>query len=198
MLKPGYCLTVLTSGHLPQVCLLSTGVVFQQGRSTLCLRNSWRRCSGSPIGRRVKRHRRSCENFFLFPFSPRDLCDSLIDAPLFSISWCRTFWSAPVTHQVQGCGRCPLRAAISRPWQTLLPQKTIGTTPRPRLTDHRSTDSPCSGANPIVAHGVGVHRITAPPSCLYDQGRDSVQIGPCGCKPTRTAKAHYPIPTVKL
>src|SRR5215470_11188893 len=43
MLKPGYCLTLLTSGHLPQVCLLSTGVVFQQGRSTLCLRNSSRR-----------------------------------------------------------------------------------------------------------------------------------------------------------
>jgi len=41
--------------------------------------------------------------------------------------------SAPVTHQVQGFGSCPLRAAISRPWQFSLPQKTIGTTPRPRL-----------------------------------------------------------------
>src|SRR5215467_7297644 len=38
MLKPGYGSTPLTSGHLPQVCVLSTRVVFQQGRSTLlCL-----------------------------------------------------------------------------------------------------------------------------------------------------------------
>ena len=38
MLKPGYGSTLLTSGHLPQVCVLSTRVVFQQGRSTpLCL-----------------------------------------------------------------------------------------------------------------------------------------------------------------
>jgi len=35
MLKPGYDSTLLASGHLPQVCVLSTRVVFQQGRSTL-------------------------------------------------------------------------------------------------------------------------------------------------------------------
>src|SRR5262245_48400351 len=79
----------------------------------------------------------SCENFSLFPFFPRDLCDSLIDAPLFSISWCRTFWSAPVTHQVQGCGRCPLRAAISRPWQSCCPRKL--SVPR-RVQGYRITD----------------------------------------------------------
>jgi hypothetical protein len=47
---------------------------------------------GRPLAAGVKRHRRSCENFSYSLFSPRDLCDSLIDAPLFSISWCRIPW----------------------------------------------------------------------------------------------------------
>src|SRR5262245_30324354 len=46
MLKPGYGSTLLTSGHLPQVCVLSTRVVFQQGRSTLlCLHRRSNRSS---------------------------------------------------------------------------------------------------------------------------------------------------------
>src|SRR5262245_8761675 len=46
MLKPGYGSTLLTSGHLPQVCVLNTRVVFQQGRSTLlCLHRRSNRSS---------------------------------------------------------------------------------------------------------------------------------------------------------
>jgi hypothetical protein len=50
----------------------------------------------------------------------------------------------------------PLTDFSSRPWQAHLPQKTVGTTPYPRLTDHRSPGSPLRASNPIVAHGVGV------------------------------------------
>jgi hypothetical protein len=39
---------------------------------------------GSPISRQVKRHRRSCENFFLIPFfNPRGICDPGVTRPCF-------------------------------------------------------------------------------------------------------------------
>ena len=49
-----------------------------------------------------------------------------------------------------------MRAAISRPWQSSLPQKTIGTTPRPRLIGSQILWLSLFGGQPIVAHGVGV------------------------------------------
>jgi len=36
-------------------------------------------------------------------------------------------------HQVQGFGSSPAKGVISRPWQSSLPQKTVGTTPCPRF-----------------------------------------------------------------
>jgi len=66
-------------------------------------------------------------------FNPRGIYDPLLTRPCFQSVGVGSRRSAPVTHQVQGYGSCPIRAAISRPWQSWLPQKTIGTTPRPRL-----------------------------------------------------------------
>src|SRR5215813_14815623 len=50
-------------------------------------------------------------------------------------------------HQVQGVGSSPAKGVISRPWQSSLPQKTVGTTPCPRF---RITDPVAFpfGANP--------------------------------------------------
>src|SRR5262250_55387 len=36
-------------------------------------------------------------------------------------------------HQVQGVGSSPAKGVISGPWQSSLPQKTVGTTPCPRF-----------------------------------------------------------------
>jgi hypothetical protein len=42
-------------------------------------------------------------------------------------------WSAPVTHQDQGDGVFLRGKASPAPGNLLLPQKTVGTTPRPRF-----------------------------------------------------------------
>jgi hypothetical protein len=48
----------------------------------------------------------------------------------------------------------------------------------------------------MVAHGVGVHRITAPPDFLYDEGRDSGQSDHVVL--SHRGQARCPIPAVKL
>jgi hypothetical protein len=75
----------------------------------------------SPISRQVKRHRRSYENCSYSLFSTLAYVIPDRRAPVF-ISWCRDRRSAPVTHQDQGFGSCPLWAAISRPWQLIAPE----------------------------------------------------------------------------
>ena len=69
----------------------------------------------------------------------------------------------------------PNKEILSRPWQVSLPQKTVGTTPRPRLGIHKSCGSPCSGANPQLAHGVGVPSDQITTELSIFKGRDSGQ-----------------------
>src|SRR5262245_19373379 len=70
-------------------------------------------------------------------FNPRGLCNRAIHVPQFSISWCRTFWSAPVTHQVQGFGIGPLPTRSSAPGNLDCPRKL--SVPR-RVQGYRITD----------------------------------------------------------
>src|SRR5262245_46777974 len=104
------------------------------------------------------------------------------DASLFSVIRCRITVRTSLRlrrislwlnrHQVQGSGSSPGKGIISRPWQNLLPQKTVGTTPCPRFRITDPVALPFPEANPIVAHGVGVHRITAPANCLCLKGME--------------------------
>src|SRR5262245_58015604 len=146
----------------------------------------------------VKRHRRSCENFSYSLFFPRDLCDSLIDAPLFSISWCRTVGphQSPIRFKALGAvlstgSDLPPLAIFDCPRKLSVPRRVQGY----RITDPLAL--PVRGPTLLWLTAWAYHRITAPPSCRYVKGRDSGLIGPCGSKPT-PAKAHYPIPTVKV
>src|SRR5215471_12412664 len=83
-------------------------------------------------------------------------------------------------HQVQGVGSSPAKGVISRPWQSSLPQKTVGTTPRPRfrITDPlalpfggqphcgsrrgRTSDHSTTGAIDIKRYFVAHHIVTSP------------------------------------
>ena len=85
---------------------------------------------GSPISRQVKKHRR-LDRFPFFNSVIRDLRER---APVFNLS---------VSHQLVRTSHPsgsrlwsdPNKEILSRPWQVNLPQKTVGTTPRPRFED---------------------------------------------------------------
>src|SRR6266576_3494849 len=83
------------------------------------------------------------------------------------------------------------------PLAIVLPQKTVGTTPRPRYRIHKSRGSPFSGANPIVAHGVGVPSDQITIELSIFTGMRQRPIKSCGFEPT-PFPAYCPVPTEKL
>src|SRR5215467_5396626 len=68
-------------------------------------------------------------------------------------------------HQVQGVGSSPVRELSPAPGNLHCPRK-LSVPRRVQGLGSQIHWLSLSGANPIVAHGVGVHRITAPPNCL--------------------------------
>ena len=69
----------------------------------------------------------------------------------------------------------PNKEILSRPWQINLPQKTVGTTPRPRIGDSQIVWLSLLGRptlNWLTAWAYPL--IKSPPSCLF-KGRDSGQ-----------------------
>ena len=61
---------------------------------------------------------------------------------------------------------------LSRPWQAEWPQKTVGTTPCPKVAEAQ-IQWLSFGSNPVVAHDVGVPADHNPPRVDYLEGRDS-------------------------
>src|SRR5215470_299204 len=68
-------------------------------------------------------------------------------------------------HQVQGVGSSPAKELSPAPGNLHCPRK-LSVPRRVQGLGSQIYWLSLSGANPIVAHGVGVHRITAPPNCL--------------------------------
>ncbi len=66
------------------------------------------------------------------------------------------FWSAPVTHQDQGCGRILKREFLPAPGNLACPRKLSVPRRVQGYRIHRSPGSPFRVSNPNVAHGVGV------------------------------------------
>src|SRR5215831_19315844 len=94
-------------------------------------------------------------------------------------------------HQVQGSGSSPGRGIISRPWQSSLPQKTVGTTPCPRfrITDPLALGTPTPLWLTAWASIESQHRRVV----YVFKGWGQRPIRPCGSKPT-PKQAHCPIP----
>src|ERR1700730_18853599 len=102
------------------------------------------------------RHRLSrVADFFFFPSFNSSTFEYVRYAPLFSVGRCRTFGPHQSPIRFKALGEISMESFFP-PLATSLPQKTVGTTPCPRLTDHRSYGSPFPASNPNVAHGVGV------------------------------------------
>ena len=72
-------------------------------------------------------------------------------------------------------GRNLTSRVLPRPWQDFLPQKTVGTTPRPRLIGSQIHWLSLFGGQPIVAHGVGVPSNHSTTELSIFKGRDSGQ-----------------------
>ena len=137
----------------------------------LRLVNSWPWCH--PLAGRSSRHRRSREiNFFISFSSTRWLRDLSVTRPCFLCSRCRTLVR---TSHPSGSRHWsdPCKGIISRPWQVNLPQKTVGTTPCPTVTDHRSCGSPCyQRVQPLVGSRRGRPSRSQPLRVVFE-GRDS-------------------------
>ena len=81
-----------------------------------------------------------------------------------------------------GNNRCPRKLSV--------PRRVQG------YRIHRSSGSPCSGSNPIVAHGVGVPSDQIISELSSFLGMEQRLIRPRGCEPT-PIELTGPIPAVK-
>jgi len=61
--------------------------------------------------------------------------DNQVDThPCFRSRGVGPYGSAPVTQKAQGLGRMPPTENSARPWQSVLPQKTVGARPCPPVS----------------------------------------------------------------
>src|SRR5439155_4357615 len=102
---------------------------------------------------------------------------SLSYAPLFSIVWCR-HWSAPVIHQVQGSEEVLLEGNSLLPLAMLVAPENCRYHAASKVLGFTNPVAlPFGGPTLLWFTAWAYHRITAPPSCLY-QGWCSFSINP--------------------
>jgi hypothetical protein len=153
---------------------------------------------GHPLAGRSSRHRFSCGEEFLFSspiVSTRQRFDRPVTRPCFR-SVGVGFWSAPVTHQDQGCGRI-LKKISSPPLATILAPENCRYHAVPKVIGFTNPLAhPVRGPTQVWLTAWAYHLIKSFPSCLVS-GTEQRLIKSRGCEPT-PLQAHYSIPAVKL